>query len=290
MSTLKDIFQRKQWKHETNIEAVLNTAMPAVPDRMSLPTKAATVKPEDILPAERAHAFLSRANLVDPDLDRSFDIPDPCYLVNKSVESEIRVKLLASGMARLLPLDQALRRPNGKPLVGGLFSVAHKEHTDRLIFDRRPQNFAEDRLNWSFLPLGQQLTRVWIPPGHGIRGSGDDLKSYFYQLKNAEGAIKRSAFGRSFDGSLHPECGGVAGTQYILCLNVAAMGDKSATDIGQAVHEAALEAFDCLSNDVKLVWGRGLPKGPAYEGTYIDDHLVLAVVPNQLKESRGSRS
>ena len=51
--------------------------------------------------------------------------------------------------------------------------------------------------------------------------------------------------------------------------------------VGQAVHESAPEAFNCVSDDVKLVRGRALPKGPVYERTYIDDHLVFAVVPNQ---------
>ena len=132
------------------------------------------------------------------------------------------------------------------------------------------------------MPLGQQLTRLYVPPGHGIRGSGDDLKSYFYQFKNAENSIKRSAFGRPFDGSVCGKFGGVAGTSYLLCLNVVAMGDINAADIGQAVHEAALEAFGCCSDDTKLARGRALPPGPVFEGTYIDDHLVLAIVPNDI--------
>ena len=195
------------------------------------------------------------------------DVSEPCYLVRKNVEDQIRSKLLASGVAHLLPVDEALRRPDGRPLIGGLFSVPHKPHSDRLIFDRRPQNFAEDQLGWSFLPLGQQLARVWIPHGHGIRGSGDHSKSYFYQLRNAEGSIKRSAFEQSFDGSLHPECGGIPGVQYILCLIVVAMGDKSATDIGQAVHEAALKSFNCMKEECSLAWGRAIPSGPIQEGT-----------------------
>ena len=267
LNTLIDMFESKHCKHKPDVQSVLNTASYVDPNRMSLPTKAATVFPEDVLPEPRATAFLNRHRLVDEDLEKSFDMPEPCFLVHRAVEASIREKLLASGMARLCPVDEVPRRPDGRPLLGGLFSVAHKEHSDRLIFDRRPQNFSEARLDWSFLPLGQQLTRIWIPPGHGIRGSGDDLKSYFYQLRNAETSVKRSAFGRSFDGSLHPECGGIPGTQYVLCLNVVAMGDRSATDIGQAVHEAALGAFGCMTDEVKLVWGRAIPRGPVYEGT-----------------------
>ena len=51
------------------------------------------------------------------------------------------------------------------------------------------------------------------------------------------------------------------------------------------MHEPALEAFGCNGDDTKLVRGRAIPPGPVFEGTYIDDHLVLAVVPNSILRS-----
>ena len=48
LSILIDTFERKHCKHDKSFEPVLNTAMPADPERMSLPTKAASVNPEVI--------------------------------------------------------------------------------------------------------------------------------------------------------------------------------------------------------------------------------------------------
>ena len=69
-----------------------------------------------------------------------------------------------------------------------------------LFFDRRPHNFGELKLGWARLPLGAQLSRLQLPPGYGIRGSGDDLRTFFYRLQNADGALDRNVFGREFDG------------------------------------------------------------------------------------------
>ena len=77
-----------------------------------------------------------------------------------------------------------------------------------MIFDRTPQNDGELRLGWVALPLGAQMCRLVIPRGFGIRGSGDDLRSYFNQLKNLEEAVPRSAFGDVFDGEMYSEWGG----------------------------------------------------------------------------------
>ena len=116
LNSLIDMFEKRHCK-QMDVQSVLNSALPVDPERMSLPRKAALIDPCDILPEEHARVFRNRHLLVDPDLDKSFDIPKPCYLVSKSVEAAVRVRLLHSGMARLMPLDQALRKPDGKPLL-----------------------------------------------------------------------------------------------------------------------------------------------------------------------------
>ena len=62
-------------------------------------------------------------------------------------------RMLQLGMATLVPEDQVPRRPDGRPLLAGWFAVPHKEGSDRLILDRRPQSATESRLHPSVWPL-----------------------------------------------------------------------------------------------------------------------------------------
>ena len=104
-------------------------------------------------------------------------------------------------MAVLVPEEEIPLTRNGTPLLGGLFSVLHKTDSDRLIFDRRPQNSTEILLSdWLDLPLGAQLIHRTLVPGQGIRASGDDLDCYFYYLLHEPGWWRENAVGRSLDG------------------------------------------------------------------------------------------
>eukprot|EP00972_Heterocapsa_arctica_P055548 8194174-Heterocapsa_arctica.AAC.1 len=76
-----------------------------------------------------------------------------------------------------------------------------KELSDRLIFDRRPQHAGEARCPWAELPLGPMLARLRLRSHKGLRGSGDDLRTYFYQLKRHDSGLARNAFGRRIEGS-----------------------------------------------------------------------------------------
>ena len=79
-------------------------------------------------------------------------------------------------------------------LLNGLFGVFHPKG-QRAIFDCRPANSGEVRLPGTRLPNGPMLARLRIPRGFGLRGSGDDLENFFYQLTEAESMIPRRAFG-----------------------------------------------------------------------------------------------
>ena len=74
--------------------------------------------------------------------------------------NEVRTRelMLSLGMAVLIEEDAVARRTDGRLLLGGMFRVAHKELSDRLIFDRSPQNANEARC-----PFGQnfQWGRCW---------------------------------------------------------------------------------------------------------------------------------
>ena len=44
------------------------------------------------------------------------------------------------------------------------------------------------------------VTQLRLRPIQGVRGSDDDLRTFFYALENAPDAVVRNAFGRLFDG------------------------------------------------------------------------------------------
>ena len=74
----------------------------------------------------------------------------------------------------------------------GWFAVRHKKDKDRLILDRRPRNPFDRRFRWCCLPHGTQLCQKVLKSKRTMRGSLDDLRNYFYSLKQGPGAELRN--------------------------------------------------------------------------------------------------
>ena len=184
-------------------------AKPVVPGRMAICSPAGQVKPEEWIKEPKRSQFLDWQNKVVDQADE-LTLPKFCHMVDKSDEAEIREKLLESGMAVLVEEERIPRTAQNRLLLGGLFAVDHKEASDRLMFDRRPANEQERRFAWVALPMGAQLTRLVLEEHEDVRGSGDDLRTYFYRLKAPPGAEIRNCFGRrimvptSHDGAAAP--------------------------------------------------------------------------------------
>ena len=117
-----------------------------------------------------------------------------------------------------------------------------------------------------------------LGPSTGIRGSGDNLSNYFYQLSHAANWRSRNCFGRVITGEKARLLGAKANCTYHLALKVVAMGDHNAVDIAQRCHERLLEKYVCMTDKDKLIYGSPLPKSDVMEGCYIDDHLVVGTV------------
>ena len=82
--------------------------------------------------------------------------------------------------------------------------------------------------------------------------------------------------------------GGKPGVSYRLALRVVAMGDLNAVDIAQQTHTDLLSNAGCMLDKNVLVYGRALPDSSLFEGLYIDDHFVIAIVPqHQLLDPEG---
>ena len=167
-----------------------------------------------------------------------------------------------------VPFDTA-----GNPTVGGLFGVWHRI-AKRLIFDRRPQKATEERLGWARLPLGCRFCKLVLKPGEGIRGSGADLKSCFFQCRNAPDAVPRNAVGNSFDGGEYPEWAGIPCHKYFIAFEVLGMGDHNSVDIVQGLHVDMLTTGGGVPEDGCLEYGNPPPLSNTYFGVYIPNCYV----------------
>ena len=200
-------------------------------------------------------------------------------MVRPQDEATIIRKLYDAGMIVLVPESDIPRGPDGKLLIGGLFSVPHKPETDRIINDRRYPNSCEDSLSWARLPHGCLLCQLIIGPDEVCLGSGDDLSNMFYMLEHLPNWIKRNGFGRVVQGAEFEDLGCKAGEVYVPCFRVVCMGDKNAVCIAQATHEQVLRNFHCLNVKESLAYRDLVPEGRVWEGLYIDDHLVVCIAP-----------
>ena len=129
----------------------------------------------------------------------------------------------------------------------------------------------------------------WLPPLFlrlapwlAVRGSGGDLRTFFYQIREHERNLRRRASGRPFSGAQAAGRGLDPARTYRLALAVIAMGGANSADIAQEVHEAILRAGDALDEDVLLVYGRPLPSGSLLLGIYLDDFGVVHIARRSL--------
>ena len=258
-------------------QANMAGALPVQVDRIAVADPAGQVRPEDHLQGELREQFLHPEwRDLPPDPER--EVPRCCFMVGARDEKVLRRKLIRSGMAELVPEAEIMRDAKGDLVLAGMFAVSHKAHVDRLIIDRRPANSLESRLGWARLPLGSQLIRLVLRRGQGIRGSGDDLRTYFYCLRGPPTYSRRTCFGRAISGQEARALGGDPRVTYRLGLRVEAMGDLNAVDVAHETHRSILIQAGCLDPRTELIYGSPFPKGQTLEGLYIDDHFVLQIM------------
>ncbi|CAE7383354.1 unnamed protein product, partial [Symbiodinium microadriaticum] len=254
-----------------------STALPVTASRVAIPEVAGTVDPLQWLEPERADivANLDRLRLPEPLWE---DIVVACHRVPEEDEPALARKLLETGMAVLIPEQDLPRDSDGRLLAGGLFCVGKNAQEDRLIYDRRPENGTMPRLRWAELPSGACFTRMLLRPDQYLRGSGDDLRNYYYSLKLPENWIRFNSVGRRVCAEVLREQGRDPQVPHRLCFRVLGMGDRNGCCIAQATHEAVLKKHGVLQEAEKLVYGRRVPVGDRWEGVYLDDLLITQKV------------
>ena len=257
-------------------EAIARTtmAMPVVADRVAIPDAAGTVSPLDWLSEERAEIVSDLSQLRMPEADWR-PVRRACHQVSVDEEARLMRRLLQHNMVCLAPESELPVDNQGRLLTGGFFSVPKNSDEDRLIFDRRPENATMNRLQWAKLPSGACLCKLRLRSNQYLRGSGDDLRNYYYALALPENWVKFNSVGRRVCAELVKEFGGEPGVAYRATLRVLGMGDINACDIAQGVHEFVLQSNGVLMDEHRLEYGKPLPESDLMEGVYLDDLLIV---------------
>ncbi|CAE7541178.1 unnamed protein product, partial [Symbiodinium pilosum] len=241
-----------------------NVALPVQAERMAVPDEAGQVDPARWLDPGRAFVFENLESLRLPE-EVWEEVPVACHRVPPEQERAVIQKLLDTHMVALVSESELPRTQDGRLLVGGLFSVKKNEVEDRLIFDRRPENSTMRRLHRAELPNGACFTRMLLKPNEYLRGSGDDLRNFYYTLSLPDSWIRYNSVGRRVDPavvaaqSLDPKVPRRA------CFRVLGMGDVNACDIAQATHESILRKAGLLEPESVLVFGRSAPQSNIWE-------------------------
>ncbi|CAE7804395.1 unnamed protein product [Symbiodinium sp. CCMP2592] len=254
-------------------------ALAVAADRVAVPELAGVVDPLDWLPPSQAMVVEHLEDIRLPEHAWGETVV-ACHRVPKEHEGELARKLLRAGMAKLVAEKDLPRTSEGRLLCGGLFSVEKDQHSDRLIYDRRPENATMPSLGWEALPSGACYVRMLLEPHDHeyLKGSGDDLKNFYYMLKLPAGWVRFNPVGRRVPKKIVEEFGGDPALDHRLCFRVLGMGDKNACSIAQATHESILKKGGLLDSKHKLVYGENVPDDALWEGIYLDDLLITLKV------------
>ena len=251
----------------------LSTALPVVAERVAIPEEAGQVDPRRCLERSRAEVVDRLPDLRLPEALWGEEVV-ACHRVAVHEESSLLRRLWAAKMITFVPEQELPRRRDGRLLLGGLFAVRKNEKEDRLIFDRRPENATMKRLDWAKLPAGACFCRMVLAENEILRGSGDDLRNYYYTLALPPEWVRFNGFGRRVDPKLLAEASFDAAVPHRACLRVLGMGDVNGCAIAQATHEAVLQRGGLLNKANTLVYGEPVPKSRVWQGAYLDDLLI----------------
>ena len=279
------------------LDSLLQVALSVDPSRVAHPEQAGGLITESVLEEPYRSQFLDVNARALPSHLCDQSVVTACHKISLEDEKELLIKLFKCGMAEFIDeqdllvrcIDPKTGRNRSRILAGGWFCVKHKDTTDRLIYDRRPRNRREQRFRWARLPHGTQLCQLVLAPDESVRGSLDDLSNFFYCLSQAPGASKFNPVGRRWHSHQIKSLVGLdlpARTSFRACLKVQGMGDHNGPDIAQLCHEGLLRRAQCLCDHEQLRFDTTVPQGKTWTGMYLDDKLVLNIMPVRHIRSR----
>ena len=261
-----------------------------VADRVALPERGACLELEPFLrriDAEVADAFVKPELLaVDqpPTTERSYS------KISRNDMVRLLTRLDKAGLLLLMPNTSVSSQRMG------MFAVEKDETEDRLIFDRRPQNARERSLGRlkDSLPHPSCWTQMILEQDECARISIADLRVYYYSVARNEAAAKTNAFYDVMNvqdirdleaykalSPEHQEAAEMGVLRIVACFRGLAMGDINGTDYAQVGHLGILDAGDGLVPKGLVTYRKPFPRGSLSQGIYIDDHVLVQVLPRQ---------
>ena len=94
-------------------------------------------------------------------------------------------------------LDFVIDSTEAREYAAGIFPVRKSAERDRLVTNRRPRNFLERNIGAAreLYPHATQACDIVLPPGHVLRGSGDDLPDFFHTIRCSDRRTATNVFG-----------------------------------------------------------------------------------------------
>ena len=211
------------------------------------------------------------------------------------------------GLLRLSPADVSSA---DSFRLARAFNCYKSTDKDRMIIDRRGQNWAEARLAGPslFIPVGPMIGMLEVnPKTQTVHCAATDRKDFYHQigvpdskcLTNALGpalpaeavrhtsAFRRLIGGHSFGtSSLMPGsfCSERSGgtllfdpNHYLVCFGAIAQGDHLGVELGTAAHSAVLEEGGLLPDETRLCSNRPFKGESGAQGLVIDDFFSLSI-------------
>ena len=159
----------------------------------------------------------------------------PVVKMHCSFDSKIKLFELLDSCKRL---KLATRHEVDPRFASGMFAVVKSLEQDRLIMDSRPANALEVPLEGWIKSLGsaEALTKLYIPEGYDIVGSGSDLRDFYHLFKVSDERARRNVLCGSLPTHLlrHLNCfePAMSSEPFLYgCLATLAMGDTQAVTL-----------------------------------------------------------
>ena len=212
------------------------------------------------------------------------------------------------GLLRLAPAD-TLATDSFR--LARAFNCYKAPDRDRMIIDRRGQNWAEARLAGPslFIPVGPMIGMLEDNPRHqSLFCAAADRKDFYHQFKAPEGKSVTNALGpalpahlvsnlqafrRPLRRSFHAWPSGTSPSDgpgcstpgsllfdpghFLVCFGAIAQGDHLGVELGTAAHGAVLEAGGLLLESERLCSNRPFKGLSGAQGLVIDDYFSLSV-------------
>ena len=212
----------------------------------------------------------------------------------------------------LLHLEPARLRASESYRLARAFNCYKSADKDRMIIDRRGQNFAESRLAGPslFIPVGPMLGMIEADPSRErVLCSTTDRKDFYHQFAAGRPKASLNALGPALPAALLSHTSAYARLcaelrssresrldcfssrpaddvrnpllfeegSLLVCFKAIAQGDHLGVEVGSAAHSSLLESVGLLDEGQRLCSNRPFKGDRCAQGLVIDDYFSVSV-------------